>query len=130
MMDKIEAQFDIAHRVRAVDEDDTAQRVIKSHFLPDLLGNLRAFSKQAFRCVGCNMKLRRLPLNNRCPRCHGHVVLTVSRASIEKYLAVAKSLVETHKVDAYTVQRISLVENEIASVFQEQKKQLKLADFI
>jgi len=130
MMDKIEAQFDIARRVRAVDEHDTATRVIKSHFLPDLIGNLRAFSKQAFRCVGCNMSFRRLPLNNRCPRCKGHVVLTVSRASIEKYLSVAKSLTEQYGVEAYTTQRIALVEDEIASVFQEKRKQLKLADFM
>lgn len=51
MIDKMDAQLALARSIRAVDERDVATRVINSHFLPDLIGNLRAFSRQKVRCV-------------------------------------------------------------------------------
>ncbi|HEC81511.1 MAG TPA: DNA polymerase II large subunit, partial [Thermoplasmatales archaeon] len=45
MMDKIDAQLKLAMLIRAVDDADVACKVLERHFLPDLLGNLRAFSK-------------------------------------------------------------------------------------
>ncbi|MDI6860042.1 MAG: DNA polymerase II large subunit, partial [Methanocellales archaeon] len=49
MIDKMEAQLKLARKVRAVNARDVAERIIVSHFLPDLVGNLRAFSKQKMR---------------------------------------------------------------------------------
>ena len=57
MIDKMDAQLELARLIRAVDEKDVAERVINSHFLPDLIGNLHAFSKQKVRCVKCGAKL-------------------------------------------------------------------------
>lgn len=130
MKDKIAAQFEIARRIRAVDIDDTAERLIKSHFLPDLIGNLRSFSRQTFRCVNCNKKYRRVPLMGKCIRCGGKIVLTIPRGAVEKYLNVVKELVQTYKISNYVQQRIELVEKEIDLVFHETKQQLHLTDFI
>jgi DNA polymerase II large subunit len=130
MKDKIDAQFEIARRIRAVDIDDTAERLIKSHFIPDLIGNLRSFSKQSFRCVNCNKKFRRVPLAGKCPRCKGKIVLTISKGSVEKYLSIVKSLQEKYDISDYVRQRIELVEKEIGLMFHETQQQLSLTDFI
>ena len=130
MMEKITAQFEIARRIRAVDINDTAERLIKSHFIPDLIGNLRSFSKQSFRCVNCNKKYRRVPLKGSCIRCGGKIVLTISRGSVEKYLEIAKELEEKYIISGYVSQRIHLVEREIEMIFHETQQQLQLTDFI
>ena len=59
MMDKMNAQLNLAAKIRAVDEADVAYKVIERHFLPDILGNLKAFSKQSVRCPTCNITRRR-----------------------------------------------------------------------
>ncbi|HMK46523.1 MAG TPA: DNA polymerase II large subunit, partial [Methanocella sp.] len=69
MEDKLKAQLELGRRLRAVDERDVAERVINSHFLPDLIGNLRAFSTQQMRCVKCGARYRRPPLTGTCPKC-------------------------------------------------------------
>jgi len=130
MADKIESQLELARKIRAVDLDDTAQRVIVSHFIPDLIGNLRSFSKQTFRCVSCNTIYRRLPLSGKCSKCHGgRLVLTVSKGSVEKYLQVSKDIVRRYEVDEYIAQRIEVIEKELDSVFRERVQQMTLADF-
>ncbi|RZN49274.1 DNA polymerase II large subunit [archaeon] len=130
MSEKIEAQLEIARKVRAVDLDDTAQRVIISHFIPDLIGNLRSFSKQTFRCVNCNAIYRRVPLSGKCTKCYGgRLVLTVSKGSVEKYLQVTKDIIRNYEIDPYISQRIAIIEKELESVFREKTKQMSLADF-
>ncbi|MBU7032443.1 MAG: DNA polymerase II large subunit, partial [Theionarchaea archaeon] len=130
MKEKITAQFEIARRIRAVDINDTAERLIKSHFIPDLIGNLRSFSRQNFRCVNCNKKYRRVPLKGSCTRCGGKIVLTISRGSVEKYLEIAKELEQKYILSDYVRQRIHLVEQEIELMFHETQQQLHLTDFI
>ena len=49
MAEKLEAELDLAEKIRAVDADDVAERVLNTHFIRDLMGNLSAFSKQKFR---------------------------------------------------------------------------------
>ncbi|MFT4958268.1 MAG: DNA polymerase II large subunit, partial [Halobacteriales archaeon] len=51
MMDKMDAQLELSRKLRSVDEMDVAERVIEFHFLPDLIGNLRAFARQEVRCL-------------------------------------------------------------------------------
>ncbi|KMT45771.1 hypothetical protein EL22_27685 [Halostagnicola sp. A56] len=60
MMDKMDAQLELSRKLEAVDETDVAERVIEYHFLPDLIGNLRAFSRQETRCLDCGEKFRRM----------------------------------------------------------------------
>ena len=129
MEDKIKAQLALAEKIMAVDENDTAERVINSHFLPDIIGNMRAFSKQSFRCVDCNKKYRRVPLNGKCI-CGGRLVLTVSHGSVEKYLKITKMLIEKYDIDPYIKERIEIIEKSIETIFTGKKKQMSLADFL
>jgi len=118
MEEKVKRQLDVARRIRAVDEHKVAETILNSHLIPDLRGNLRSFTRQEFRCVKCNTKFRRPPLDGKCPICGGKIVLTVSKGAIEKYLGTAKMLVTEYKVKNYTRQRICLTERDIDSLFE------------
>ncbi|MDF1558472.1 MAG: DNA polymerase II large subunit [ANME-2 cluster archaeon] len=131
MVEKMTAQLELARKIRAVDEGDVAERVIKSHFLPDLIGNLRAFSRQKVRCVKCNRKYRRPPLVGKCPKCNGKIVLTVHEGSVKKYMDVALKIAEEYQVSDYTKQRLEILNLEIKSLFESDvSKQMGLADFM
>jgi len=130
MHEKVKAQMKLAERIVAVDENDVAEKVITSHFLPDIVGNLRAFSRQEFRCTSCNEKYRRIPLNGKCVKCGGNLTLSVHSGSICKYLEISKYLAQKYKIKEYTAQRLKLIEKEIESIFEdESKKQVKISDF-
>ncbi|WP_461862835.1 DNA polymerase II large subunit, partial [Thermococcus sp.] len=118
MVDKVQRQLELAERIRAVNEHHVAETIINSHLIPDLRGNLRSFTRQEFRCVKCNTKYRRPPMNGKCPKCGGRIVLTVSKGAIEKYLPTAKLLVAKYSVLDYTRQRICLTEKDIKSLFE------------
>ncbi|MFH1470275.1 MAG: DNA polymerase II large subunit, partial [Candidatus Micrarchaeota archaeon] len=131
MREKIDAQFGLTMKIRAVDNKDAAERVILSHFLPDLYGNLRSFSRQEFRCVSCNMKYRRVPLKGKCTRCGEKLLLTINKGGIEKYLKISQEIVEKYDLPSYLKQRLKLLESEIGSVFEDEtSKQYNLAQFM
>jgi len=131
MIEKMEAQLALASKIRAVDAPDVAERVLKSHFLPDLIGNLRSFSRQRMRCIKCGEKFRRPPLTGACPKCGGNVILTVHEGSVRKYLEISKEIGERYGVSSYTRQRIELLDYDISSLFENHKvKQLGLSDFM
>ncbi|MFH0818342.1 MAG: DNA polymerase II large subunit, partial [Candidatus Micrarchaeota archaeon] len=131
MREKIDAQFGLTAKLRAVDNKDAAERVILSHFLPDLYGNLRSFSRQGFRCGSCNMKYRRVPLKGKCVRCGEKLLLTINKGGIEKYLKISQEIVEKYGLPSYLKQRLSLLEREIGSVFEDEtSKQYNLAQFM
>ncbi len=131
MIEKMEAQLSLANKIRAVDASDVAERVLKSHFLPDLLGNLRSFSRQRMRCIKCGEKFRRPPLIGTCPKCGGNIVLTVHEGAVRKYLEVSKEIGERYRVSSYTRQRIELLDKDICSLFENHRvKQLGLSDFM
>ena len=124
------AQLSLAIKIRAVDEEDVASRVIQKHFLPDLVGNMRAFTRQQFRCIKCNTKYRRVPLKGVCLKCGGNLVLTVHEKSVKKYLEAAKKLADDFNVSNYTKQRILLYEKFMDSLFRNDKvRHAKLDDF-
>jgi len=130
MEEKLYAQLALARTIRAVDESDVAARVIQTHFLPDLIGNLRAFTKQQVRCVKCNTKYRRIPLKGRCTNCGKSLTLTVHEKSIKKYLEPAKRIIEDFEVPTYTRQRLLLFEKSAESLFTNDKvTQTKLPGF-
>jgi len=130
MMDKMNAQLSLAAKIRAVDEADVAYKVIERHFLPDILGNLRAFSKQSVRCPLCNTTYRRIPLQGSCTKCQGKLTLTVHEMSVKKYLEISKEIAVKYHLPAYAQQRIALVEKSIDSLFKSDKvKNTKLTDF-
>jgi len=130
MMDKMNAQLSLAAKIRAVDTPDVAYKVIERHFLPDMLGNLRAFSKQSVRCPLCNTIYRRIPLQGVCIECGGKLTLTVHEKSVKKYLEISKNIAERYNLPPYACQRIKLVEKAIDSLFISDKiRTTKLSDF-
>ncbi|GAB6879657.1 hypothetical protein JCM17823_19310 [Halorubrum gandharaense] len=131
MMDKMDAQLEISRKLRAVDETDVAERVIEYHFLPDLIGNLRAFSRQETRCLDCGEKYRRMPLTGDCRECGGRVNLTVHEGSVNKYMDTAIEVAERFDCRDYTKQRLYVLENALESVFEDDtNKQSGIADFM
>lgn len=129
--EKIEVQFRLQDKLRSVDSADAAERLILSHFIPDLYGNLRSFSRQTFRCVSCNTIFRRPPLSGKCTRCGGNLILTINKGGIEKYLLISRDIVNRYKLPNYLSQRLELVEKEIKSIFEDEKiKQTGLSDFL
>ena len=56
MEDKMLAQLAIG-RVRSVSAARVASQVIESHFLPDLRGNLMAFTRQKVRCGNVDTRI-------------------------------------------------------------------------
>ena len=130
MMEKLDGQMDLMEKIHAVDARRVALKVLGTHFIRDIAGNLRAFSTQGFRCKSCGRKFRRLPLRGRCPSCMGQLSLTVYRRSIEKYLEAAQNLVQKYGLPVYYSQRISLLRDEIAALFEGRKeRQISLVDF-
>jgi DNA polymerase II large subunit len=131
MMDKMDAQLELARKLRSVDETDVAERVIEYHFLPDLIGNLRAFSRQETRCLDCGEKYRRMPLTKECRECGGQVNLTVHQGSVNKYMETAIQVAEKYDCREYTKQRLELLDTKLESIFENDKnKQGSIADFM
>jgi len=131
MEEKMDAQLAISRTLRAVDEADVAERIIEYHFLPDLLGNLKAFTSQEYLCRGCGEKYRRPPLTGECRECGGDVALTVHEGSVNKYMDTALRVAEEFGARAYTKQRLRILEKRIDRIFEDDNnKQSGIADFM
>ena len=129
MLEKTDAQLNVARKIRATYESDVAEKVIQSHFVPDLIGNLRAFSRQGFRCK-CGAKYRRIPLKGVCSKCGSKLILTVSKGAVEKYMGVSQTMAEKYNASDYVKQRLELIKEGIDNLFQSDKrKQVKIEDF-
>jgi DNA polymerase II large subunit len=120
MSGKMELQMQLARKIVAVDENDVAERLINTHLLPDMIGNLKKFTTQGFRCTSCGTKYRRMPVTGGC-KCKNGVNLTVHPGSVTKYLEKTKRLAIEYNVSNYTKQRIDLIEMSMASLFNDDK---------
>jgi DNA polymerase II large subunit len=130
MIEKLNMQLELGEKIDAVDVRHVALKVLTTHFIRDIAGNLRAFSTQAFRCKSCNKRFRRLPLRGKCTLCGGSLTLTVYRGGIEKYLDASQQLIDKYSLPDYYAQRIALIRDEIKSMFDNKKpKQVSLIDF-
>tara|TARA_Y100000766_G_scaffold111811_1_gene95757 strand:- start:4986 stop:9107 length:4122 start_codon:yes stop_codon:yes gene_type:complete len=152
MIDKMNGQLDLGHRLRGVDVRTVASSVVRSHFLPDLRGNLNAFARQKVRCLKCAHSYRRMPVAGSCiqPKkesgrgltsvgvaksegglCGGNLALTVSEGAVRKYIKVTKHVMEKYGVDRYTKQNVEWLSDSADSLFNNDRaKQLSLSDFL
>lgn len=110
MKEKIDKQFKIMSMIRAVKLEEVADKILEVHFFPDIMGNLRAYGSQQFRCISCNTKFRRPPLNGKCPRCGGNVIQTIYRKTVLKYAPIAKKIIELYGASEYNIQRYRIFE--------------------
>lgn len=124
MKDKVNHQMNLVEKLRSVDTSDTARLIIDRHFIRDMRGNLRKFSMQEFRCVGCNEIIRRVPLNGVCPVCKGKLIFTIHEGGIKKYLDPALDLAKKYNLSKYMQQNLELVKRYVESIFgRELEKQ-------
>lgn len=152
MIDKMNGQLALGHRLRGVNVRQVASSVVRSHFLPDLRGNLNAYGRQKVRCLKCAHSYRRMPLSGSCiqPKketgrglanmgvsapegglCNGNLALTVSEGAVRKYIEVMRFVMDHYGVDLYTRQNADWLANSVDSLFNNDRaKQLSLSDFL
>jgi DNA polymerase II large subunit len=129
MLDKFDMQVRNAELIDAVNTSEIVSNVISTHLVPDIMGNLRAYARQSFRCTGCGKSFRRMPLIQTCV-CGHKLIPTITRGSVEKYLKLAKRLVDKYDVGEYQRGRIHALSDEIELVFgKNQGDQQLLTDF-
>ena len=140
MSEKTRAQLGIGEKIKACDEDNVAELLLQKHFLPDIRGNLRSFSKQKMRCVDCNEKFRRVPMTNQtiaptgkttaqCPECGGKVLLTISEGTIKKYMQPSKEIIEDYEITPYLRQQVLIMNRTLQSLFGKDQRQSGLKQF-
>ncbi len=136
MTDMVERSVVLATQIRAVDVAQAVTLVLNAHFLPDVMGNLKSFATQRFRCKECATSHRRPPLSGRCGaerpgggRCEGELLSTVYEASVRKYLPLAQRLGEIDGITPYVRQRIQLLSDSIATLFPGSTAQTTLDRF-
>ncbi len=152
MIDKMNGQLALGQRLRGVNVRQVASSVVRSHFLPDLRGNLNAYGRQKVRCLKCAHSYRRLPLSGSCiqPKketgrglarmgvektegglCNGNLALTVSEGAVRKYIEVMRFVMDHYGVDLYTRQNADWLASSVDSLFNNDRaKQLSLSDFL
>jgi DNA polymerase II large subunit len=132
MDEKIQRQNALQKKILAVNAKDALEKVMGSHFLPDIIGNARAFSRQTFRCTSCNEIYRRVPLSGKCYKCGKNaIILTIHEGSVRKYLKIAQNMARQENLSPYLIQRLDMIEKEINSVFKSDAVQQKgLFDFV
>jgi len=122
MDEKVSGQMQIAKDLGSVITEDVARLIIERHFIRDIRGNLRKFSMQGFRCVGCNGKYRRPPLAGKCTKCGGKIIFTIAEGSIMKYMNPALDLARTYNASKYLLESLELTEMYIQSIFGKEKE--------
>jgi len=106
------------------------ESIFNKHIFPDIMGNLRAYLTQVFKCKNCGRVYRRPLLRGRCEHCGGDLRQTVHAKSVTKYLGIAKELIKEVPVDEYIMARLSVLEREIQSTVKiEEDKYQKLTTF-
>ncbi len=136
MADLVERSVVLATQIRAVDVADAVGLVLNAHFLPDVMGNLKGYATQKFRCQRCGTAYRRPPLAGRCSArraggapCDGELLSTVYEASVRKYLPLAQRLGTIEGIAPYVRQRIQVLADSIATLFPGASAQTTLDAF-
>lgn len=130
LLEKLDMQIRTAEIIDAVDPNEVVSMVMTTHLLPDIMGNLRAYSGQSFRCTTCGASYRRIPLSQICNECGNKLIQTMTRPSVKKYLKLAKRLLGKYQVDPYLRGRVVGLLDELELVFgKEESEQSLLTDY-
>ena len=124
-------------QIRAVDSAEAVGAMLTTHFLPDVMGNLKSFATQKFRCKSCNAIYRRPPLSGRCtapgrgsPRCDGVLLPTVYEGMVRKYLSLCERLGSIEGVPPYVRQRVEVLAQSLTTLFPATPSQKTLDSFL
>ena len=131
LSDKISKQIEVAEKIEAVSAKQVVESIIKTHLIRDIMGNMKKYSTQSFKCRACSRTLRRPTVSARCEICGGELRETLTRGSVEKYLAIARRLAHEYDVDEYIRERLDLLVREMDQLFpaREKSTQSELTDF-
>ena len=131
LTEKISKQIEVAEKIDAVSTKDVVESIIKTHLLRDIMGNMKKYSTQSFKCRGCGRSFRRPTVSGKCDSCGQELRQTLTRGSVEKYLTLAKRLAEEYGADDYIKDRLDLIVNELNQLFRERERstQLELTEF-
>ncbi|MDA4131623.1 MAG: DNA polymerase II large subunit, partial [Thaumarchaeota archaeon] len=131
LSDKISKQIEVAEKIEAVSARQVVESIIKTHLIRDIMGNMKKYSTQSFKCRACSRTLRRPTVSARCEVCGGELRETLTRGSVEKYLAIARRLAHDYDVDEYIKERLDLLVREMDQLFpaREKSTQSELTDF-
>jgi DNA polymerase II large subunit len=132
MLEKIMGQLELAEKVEAVDERMVVEKMVETHLLSDILGNMRAFLLQEFKCKRCGEKYRRPPLTGVCVNCGGEISQTVFRGAVEKYVDLVENLLMRKIRDRYLAERVALAIENVRKIFGAENRmgQPSLEDFL
>ena len=86
MRDTVERSIVLTSQIRAVNVAEAVTLVLNGHFLRDVMGNLKSYATQRFRCKNCGTSYRRPPLDGRCtaPRPGGRATASSRRPSTKR----------------------------------------------
>ncbi len=130
LLEKLDMQIKTADIINAVDPSEVVSMVMTTHLLPDIMGNLRAYSGQSFRCTACGASYRRIPLTGRCLECQNKLIQTMTRPSVQKYLKLARRMLDKYTIEPYLRGRVLSLLDELELVFgKEEGNQALLTDF-
>jgi len=136
MSDMVERSVLLTAQIRAVDVAEAVTLVLNAHFLPDLMGNLKSYATQKFRCKTCGASYRRPPLVGRCValrpgagRCDSELLATVYEGSVRKYLPLSQRLGAIEGITPYVRQRIQVLADSLATLFPGAGSQTTLDQF-
>ncbi len=130
MGEKLEMQIATANLINSVDTNEVISMVLTTHIIPDIMGNMRSYSSQSFRCNKCGEKYRRIPLLGKCGGCGNTLLQTVTRGSVEKYIVLAENLCNNFKVTGYLKSRVESLIVELNFIFKTKEVQPTLLDFL
>ena len=66
LSDKISKQIEVAEKIEAVSAKQVVESIIKTHLIRDIMGNMKKYSTQSFKCRACSRTLRRPTVSARC----------------------------------------------------------------
>ncbi len=136
MAELVDDSVTLMAQIRSVDAVEAIGSMLNTHFLPDVMGNLKSFATQKFRCRACGTSHRRPPLHGRCgattrgsARCDGELLPTVYEGMVRKYLGLSARLVATPGIPPYVRQRVEILVQSLATLFPGTPEQTTLERF-
>ena len=131
MANVVSQSMSVVSKISAVDLGEAVAMVLNHHFLPDIMGNMKSYATQRFRCRKCGESYRRPPLSGTCVAvvedgtCGGELSPTVYEGAVTKYLALSKGLATQNGVGDYIKQRVQILEASILTLFPQSQTSLQ-----
>lgn len=113
MKEKLDEQLKLTEKLSSLSTPSVIEHILDAHLIKDVMGNLRAFYTQKYRCKKCNKKFRRAPLTMRCTSCGGEITPTVHAASVIKYANYINELASKYDISNYYRESVKVITNEI-----------------